>query len=207
MKIRPIYAVYLIVALVLVIVGVKVNDWLTRDFDAWEQEIAAKTDSLRALEQEIEDGENEFREAEEEWKEQRQQDSTMIADLTVDVIEAESDAVRREGELRRRLPIQFRAEYDALLLAHRRQVDAILNREAEKDRIIERQDARHLQTIADFEEINADLHKALRLSKESTQHWKDKAHRSWYEKWQVVAPLTAGVTLAGVVLLATAVPD
>ena len=51
------------------------------------------------------------------------------------------------------------------------------------------------------------LHDALRRSEELTEFWKEKAHRSWYEKWQVVAPVTAGLTLAGVALISTAVPD
>ncbi len=171
-----------------------VRDWLDGRSDRDARIVQLETE-IDSLENKISSEEAAFREAEEEWKKQRSTDSTTIAELTVDVVEAEADADRREADLRRRLPIQFRAEFDELVAAHDREVTAILNREAEKDAIIVRQDVRHAEVVADFERINADLHEQVRLALEKSDEWEAKSKRAIWEKPIFTVPVTVATTV------------
>lgn len=203
MKIKPVYALYLVIAFLLVVVGIKVNDYLQRDFARWEAEVAAKTDSLAALRKRI--SEDSVRIVESEAELDAVRDSAREAIGVADSVasDAVSEAERLYKELVAQSPPEltpvFEAWRDSWLTALRAKDEII----AEQERIIVAQDS----TLEQYREINADLHEALRRSEELTEFWKEKSHRSWYEKWQVVAPVTAGLTLAGVALISTAVPD
>lgn len=171
-----------------------VSDWLDGRSDRDARIIQLET-SLDSLERKITAEEAQFREDEEKWKRQREADSTTIAALSVDVVEAEAEADRREAELREKLPIQFRAEFDELVAAHNRQVAAILARESEKDRIIARQDVRHAKVVADFERINADLHQQVALALEKSDEWEAKSKRAIWEKPIFTIPVTVATTV------------
>ena len=200
---KPVYAIYLALAAVLLVVGLKVGEYMNRDFAAWEQEVAAKTDSLAALRKRI--SEDSVRIVESEAELDAVRDSAREAIGVADSVA--SDALSEADSLYRELVAQSPPELTPVFEAWRdswlRAIDAKDTIIAEQERIIVQQDS----TLNLYRRLNADLHDALRRSEELTQFWKDKSHRSWYEKWQVVAPITAGATLAGVALLATVVPD
>ena len=171
-----------------------IRDWAEGRSDRDARIIELET-TLDSIKDEIEEDEAAFREQEEEWKKQRETDSTTIAGLTVEVVEAGADADRRVDELRRRLPIQFRAEFDELVTAHQRQVAAILSREREKDAIIARSDANHARAIADMQQINDNLHRALATSEDLSREWEEKSKRAIWEKTIFTIPVTIATTV------------
>ena len=203
MKIKPVYALYLVIAFLLVVVGIKVNDYLQRDFARWEAEVAAKTDSLAALRKRI--SEDSVRIVESEAELDAVRDSAREAIGVADSVasDAVSEAERLYKELVAQSPPELTPVFEAWRDSWLKAIDAKDTIIAEQERIIVQQDS----TLDLYRSLNADLHDALRRSEELTQFWKDKSHRSWYEKWQVVAPVTVGLTLAGVALISTAIPD
>ena len=171
-----------------------VRGWLDDRREADERIIQLEA-SIATLRQNIAEEEAKYRREHEEWQQRRTQDSTTIATLTEDVEEAKEEGERQAAELRARLPIQFRAEFDALITQHRREVAAILAREAEKDRIIERQDQRIAKMNADFERINGQLHEAVAQALDLADQWERKSKRAIWEKAIFTVPVTVATTI------------
>ena len=203
MKMKPVYAAYFIVGLLVLFAGLKIHQYLTREFEEWEAVVEAKTDSLAQLKDRITEDSARIVESEAELAAVRDSALRAIetADSTADV--AVSEAERLYEELVNQSPPEltpvFQAWRDSWMQALAAKDTVIIN----ERRIRTRQDTLHAQ----YRQINDDLHEALRRSEELTEFWKGKAQRSWYEKWQIVAPVTAGATLVGVGLLATVLPD
>jgi chromosome segregation ATPase len=203
MKMKPVYAAYFIVGLLVLFAGLKIHQYLTREFEEWEAVVEAKTDSLAQLKDRITEDSARIVESEAELAAVRDSALRAIetADSTADV--AVSEAERLYEELVNQSPPEltpvFQAWRDSWMQALAAKDTVIIN----ERRIRTRQDT----LLAQYRQINDDLHEALRRSEELTEFWKGKAQRSWYEKWQIVAPVTAGATLVGVGLLATVLPD
>ena len=203
MKLKPVYVLYLVIAFILVVVGIKVNEYLRRDFARWEAEVAAKTDSLAELRKRITRDSLRIVEKQDELDALRDSASKAIHKADSVAVDAVSEADSLYRELLNQSPPELTPVFEAWRDSWLRALAAKDTIIAEQEKIIDAQDS----MLVDYRRINADLHDALRRSEELTEFWKEKSHRSWYEKWQVVAPVTAGATLAGVALLSTVLPE